>query len=242
MTGALLTRIRFVAIAAVLFSAASVVTVRADPVSVTSGVFVLPDDDASFFQFFGADGFVLGGLFIPTPISPHGTCVRGGCTPGTNVDMSAVAGGDLARGSLGLSTAAIVNGTEFQSLPFRLRLDSLQLRGVFRFDAPVTRLSDSSATAPFNFNGQVTAFAREDLDLIAPLFSVDLMGHGTVQLTGFPEPVDVAAIYTFTTDAPAVPEPATFALFASGLAGMACAWRRKRRRVEPASGIAGSTR
>jgi hypothetical protein len=98
MTGALLTRrIQFVAIAAVLISAASVVTVRADPVSVTSGIFVLPDDDPSFFQFFGADGFVLGGLFIPTPISPHRTCVRGGCTPGTNVDMSAVAGGDLAR-------------------------------------------------------------------------------------------------------------------------------------------------
>jgi PEP-CTERM motif-containing protein len=75
----------------------------------------------------------------------------------------------------------------------------------------------------------VTAFAREDLDLIAPLFAVDLVGHGTVQLTGFPEPVDVEAIYTLATDAPTVPEPATFALFGWGLAGMACAWRRTRR-------------
>jgi len=149
--------------------------------------------------------------------------------------MSAVAGGDQAGGSLGVSTAAIVNGTEFQSLPFGLRLDSLQLRGIFRFDAPVVRLSDSTAaTAPFNFNGQVTAFARQDLDLITPLFTVDLVGHGTVQLTGFPDPADVEAIYTFATNAPTVPEPATFALFGSGLAGISCAWRRTRHRVERA--------
>jgi hypothetical protein len=80
----------------------------------------------------------------------------------------------------------------------------------------------------------VTAFAREDLNLIAPVFAVDLVGHGTVQLTGFPEPVDVEAIYTFATDALTVPEPATFALFGSGLAGMACASKRTRRRLERA--------
>jgi len=232
MTHALPTRRRipFAAIAAVLFSAASVVTVRADPVTVTSGAFVLPDDDPSFFQFFGADGFVLGGLFIPTFISPHRTCLLGGCTPGTAVDMSAVAGGDLAGGSLGSSTAAIVNGIGFQNLPFHLGFDSLQLRGVFRFDAPVVRLSDSAATAPFNFNGAVTAFAREDVDLVAPLFAVELAGHGTVRLSGLPEPVDVEAIYTFATDAPTVPEPATFALFGSALAGAAVSARRRARR------------
>jgi len=231
MTRTLLTRRLWgTTVAAVLFSMASVVTVRADPIRITSGQFVLPDDDASFFEFFGTDGFVLKGLFIPTPISPHRTCIEAACTPGTIVEMSAVAGGDLVGGSLGLATGAIVHGTEFLGSPFGLRSDSLQLTGTFRFDAPVVQLTAAGfATAPFDFNGQVTAFARNDVALIAPLFAVDLFGHGTVALSGFPEPLDVSATYTFAADTPSTPEPATVILLGTGLAGVAArASRRKR--------------
>jgi hypothetical protein len=222
MTRALLTRRLWGTIlAAVLFCVVSVGTVRADPIRITSGEFLLPDDDPSFFHFAGTDGFVLGGLFIPTAISPYRTCIENPCTPGTIVNLSATAGGDLVAGSLGLATGGIVHGTSF---------GSLQLRGTFQFDAPVVQLTAAGfVKAPFDFNGQVTGFARDDVELIGPLFAVDLFGHGTVVLSGFPDPVDVSATYTFAADAPPTPEPATVILFGTGLAGLAArASTRKR--------------
>jgi hypothetical protein len=54
---------------------------------------------------------------------------------GAGLNMSAVAGGDLAGGSLGSAPGAIVNGTDFLSLPFGLRRDPLQLRGTLSFNA-----------------------------------------------------------------------------------------------------------
>jgi hypothetical protein len=230
MVRALLTRqLRAVSIAA-LFFVVAVPVVAADPVTVTSGMLVLPDDDPSYFQFFGTDGLVLGGLFVPTFISPHRTCISGGCAPGGSVDMSAVAGGERAGGSLGSATGAIVNGIEYLR-PFRLVLESQQLIGTLRFDAPVVMLPlvGGAVTAPFVFTGDVTAFARDDLDLALPLFHVDLVGHGTVRLAGLFEPLDIEAIYTFSAESPAVPEPMTAILLGTGLIGVtARGWRRKR--------------
>jgi PEP-CTERM motif len=244
MTGTLLTR-RFLSAvgAALLFSAGCVIPVQADPIKVTSGFFLLPDDDATYFEFFGTDGFVLGSLFINTRSSPHATCLRGGCTPGTPLSMSAVAEGDdpaVVDGQpLGLTTIAIVNGTEFPS-------HSLQLRGTLRFNAPVVVVPQGRPlelppgtppefgvriTAPFDLAGHVTAFARDDLDLLVPLFAIDLVGRGTVSLRTLVvagRSTEPEVTYTFSSSPP-VPEPATVVLFGTGLAGIAArALRRKR--------------
>jgi hypothetical protein len=114
MIGALLTRSRRMLGLAALCSVTSVPRLWADPVTVTSGRFVVPWDDPTNFQFAGTDGLFLGGVFSLMASSPHRTCFQG-CAPGTFVDMSAVAGGEspFMRFTLGTSTGAVINGTEF---------------------------------------------------------------------------------------------------------------------------------
>src|SRR5688500_7193957 len=73
------------------FSPIAVSRANADTITVTSGQFVLPWDDPSYFSFFGA-GLVLRGGFVSTPTSPWRTCFSG-CIPGTALDMGAMAGG-----------------------------------------------------------------------------------------------------------------------------------------------------
>jgi hypothetical protein len=151
--------------------------------------------------------------------------------------MSTVAGGEPTP-FLGLSTGAVVNGTEFLR-PFGLPADGPRLTGTLRFDAPVVAVDGLSATtAPFLFNGVVSGFAHDDVDARAPLFQVALTGQGTATLS-FEDFDNNAALsgsfvtYTFAAVPAATPEPTTLVLLGTGVAGLMHRARRSRRRATP---------
>jgi PEP-CTERM motif len=235
MTGSFLTRLVLALLAAIL----SPTSASAEPITVTSGEFVTPEDEPGGFSFFGADGFKLvGGLSFGGRVlsAPHQEC-RLGCAPGDFVTLSTVAGAEANppsfRFPLGGLIEANINGTEFLSVagPPRGRLD-----GTLRFHAPAVVLPalEAFTTAPFVFDGHVTAYAWDDLDARVPLFEVALVGHGTAEVAFFDfvdglyrEPY---VTYTFAATPAPVPEPATIMLLATGLGGGAMRpWRHRRR-------------
>ena len=209
---------------------------RADTISVTSGGLNVAWDDASSFAFFGSDGFALSGLFIRVPSSPQQTCFSG-CTPGTSVNLSSVAGGTPGF-TLGLAMTATIDGVVLAN-PAQHET-WLNLAGTFLFNAPDVVLppfaSDElvriALPAPFTFQGQVAGFAPDDTEGDAPLFHVDLTGEGTAQfsLSAFPPGGTYRfpeVSYTFH-DAAAIPEPTSMMLFGTGVAGLLL--RRRTRR------------
>jgi PEP-CTERM motif-containing protein len=223
---------------ATLCCASSVASLRADPIVVTSGRFATSTNEPTGFQFFGADGFFLGGIFPLVPTWPSLVCSTfTGCAPGTVVNMSTVAGGDPTP-FLGLSTGAVINGTEFLR-PFGLPPDGPRLLGTLRFDAPVVSVDGFTATAaPFVFNGVVSGFAHDDVDARAALFQVALTGQGTARLSfedfdNNPALSGSFVTYTFAAAPAATPEPTTLVLFGTAVAGLVQRARRKRRRVAP---------
>jgi hypothetical protein len=154
--------------------------------------------------------------------------------------MSTVAGGESAETpfTLGLSTGAIINGTEFVR-PFGLPPDAPRLLGTLRFDAPVVAVDGLTAPAvPFVFNGLVSGFAHNDVEARAPLFQVALTGQGTARLgfEDFDNNGDLSGsfvTYTFAAAPAATPEPTTLVLFGTAVAGLVQRARRKRPRVAP---------
>jgi hypothetical protein len=215
----------------VLLSASSVLSLAAEPITVTSGIFGSPDDGPAGFGLFGPDGFALGAFNPLVTSSPGGTCFEG-CTPGSAVDMSTAAGGEstFTRFTLGLPGEANING---------IRFTQLGLAGTFRFDAPAVVLppldSFKPLTAPFVFHGHVTGFARDDLNLQVPLFDGALIGQGSAMLNffGFVDGSYRRPYVTYTFATPAlgpVPEPTTIVLLGTAFAGIAARrWRQRNR-------------
>jgi hypothetical protein len=219
----------------------------ADPVTVTSGHFQFGRAPTAGFTFSGPDGFFLDAGLVPVGFVMQ-TCAATGCRPGDVVNLSTVAGAGSggnrdrrlpATFTLGTASSATVNGTEFATGENNGSfLGNVGLAGSFRFDTPpfvlrvVPPSQSSPFTAPFVFNGHVTGFRMTDDAARTPLFDVTLTGHGT-GFSDFEEELSgvfKSDIFRFTFEAtPAVPEPATLALFGTGLFGLIARARPKRR-------------
>jgi hypothetical protein len=217
-------------IIATLCWASAVASLWADSIVVTSGQFATSVNEPTGYQFFGADGLVLGGIFPVLPTWPRLVCpTLTGCAPGTTVNMSTVAGGNPTH-DLGVATGAVVNGTEFVR-PFGLPADAPRLQGTFRFDAPTIAVADR--VAPFVFNGMVSGFAHDDLDGRTPLFQLSLTGRGTARLNfeDFDSNADLSGssvTYTFAAAPAPTPEPMTLLLLGTAVVGLAHRVRRSR--------------
>jgi PEP-CTERM motif-containing protein len=218
-----------------LFCALSALNLRAEPIVVTSGILQTFDEEPPFFQFFGADGFVLAGTFPLLRTFPDLTCPLAGCAPGTTANMTVVVGGPSAATpfTLGVASGAVINGTVFVR-PFGIPADAPRLAGTLRFDAPTVAVNGfNAAPVPFVFSGEVSGFAADDTDLRAPLFQVTLTGHGTAHL-GFEDDFRCCTEssllrYTFDAAPAATPEPTTLALFGTGVVGVMLRARKTRK-------------
>lgn len=231
-------------VVAILFTCSTVLVANlwADPVTVTSGVFVFGRAPTAAFTFSGVDGFFLHAAFVPVGFVRQ-SCPPAGCRAGDTFDLSTVAGAGSggntstllpAAFTLGTAVAATVNGTEF---------GQVGLAGSLRFDTPPLVLPSSDIVAPgqpnpfsvpFAFNGHVVGFRSTDVDARTPLFSVTLTGRGT----GFSDfEQDTTGVFrsdifrfTFEATPAATPEPATLALLGTGLFGLFAHARRRQRR------------
>ena len=222
-------RVRALGLAA-LCSVTLVPSLRAEPITVTSGRFVVESDDLPFLQISGMNGFSLSAGFIWTASSPCSS----GCAPGSPVSMGAVGGGASTGYELGPLSIANINGREFGN--GGMNFMSPRLTGTLLFEAPTLTSPpaiDGGAllSAPFQFNGEVSGFAHDDVSGRTPLFHVTLVGQGTVSALFLPDAGAYfveSATYTFGAQTAPVPEPTTFGLVAAGVLGVVARVRKRK--------------
>ena len=206
----------------VLVAAVVATPARADPIQITSGALIWPDVrivlQGSGFTFEGVtspfDGFVPRDC-VTTPV----------CVAGSTVQLRAGWSGNS------LSGTATLDGRTFTSVGSLSADSSINIQWNGALSIP-EGFDGGELAAPFTFAG---SFFFEE-DPTQAWTRQDLIGTGTATLTfvpwSVPEFADAffvsSAAYTFDGPAP-TPEPTSFFLFATGLAGVI--WRRRAAKV-----------
>jgi hypothetical protein len=201
-------------------------SVAGDPVTIASGVINIPSP-----AFTGSGGFHLEG----DTFSLAGSFFDGGTTacfpcPAGPTRMQATWGGDMGIGS------GTVDGTFYPKLFFA---------GSFGVGGTVTLPADDRtafpATFPLTFGFSVdprsTISGFTDIDDRNRVFTLDLIGSGTAEMTTtrYPPSLEGAALYdtralsfSFGPNAAPTPEPASLLLVGTALVGSVIARRARR--------------
>ena len=196
---------------------------NADPILITAGRMVLPQNQEATVHLEGARGFTLNAFnpFMPPVTDANWMCSGSPdpiCLPGARIRLN------TGSGDSDLNALVTLDGETFT-----IGLSPDQGSGFIQFSSsfvvPEFTADHVAVFTPFTFSGLV----------IPPLGQVvtPLVGSGTVRLdlaqvntSGGPRWNFQQARYDFQSPA-AVPEPATLVLVGSGIAG--CLLRRKQR-------------
>ena len=211
-------------------------SVRADPVSITSGFVVFTDEPGEFLL--AGPGFDVTGYMFPSTLSGtfwfdhcHPALTGGGCLPGMRID-------------LGTTTYDVVPDGQGRGTIGGVVYDELFFSGEWTFRGPRLVAPTTFDESPlvrdghFGFDGSIRAFPT-DSRVGTPLWSASLRGSGTARAFFGADTSGVSGARVVPNDLhylfepQPVPEPSTLFLVGTGLAA---ALTRCRRRLAPSTG------